>query len=66
MLSWFIGLSLSWIVAAGEVKNPILKILAIIGVLLVIGFMIAIGVTSKRGADDYDQYDRGDPTYFRR
>jgi len=67
MLLWFISLFGSWIVAACEVQNPIFKILAIIGVLLAIGFIIAIGVTSKNsGSDDYDQYDRGDPTYFRR
>lgn len=66
-LLWFVGVFGSWIVAACEVKNPILKIIAIIGVLLAIGFIIAIAVTSKGGGyDDYDQYDRGDPTYFRR
>ena len=67
MLLWLFGLFGSWIIAACEVRNPILKILAIIGVLLIIGLMIANGITSKGGGhDDYDQYDRGDPTYFRR
>ena len=67
MVLWFWGLFGSWIVAACEVRNPILRLLAIIGVLLIIGLMIAIGFLSKDdGSDDYDQYYRGDPTYFRR
>ena len=67
MLLWFISLFGSWIAAACEVRNPIFKVLAIMGVLLFIGFMIAIGVTSKNSvSDDYDQYNRGDSTYFRR
>lgn len=66
MLLWFISLFGSWIVGACEVKNPIFKVLAIIGVLLIIGLLIAIGISSKDSvSDDYDQYDRGDPTYFR-
>ena len=66
MLLWFFSLFGSWIAAACEVQNPIFKIFAIIGVLLIIGLMIAIGVSSKNStSDDYDQYDRGDPTYFR-
>lgn len=66
MLLWFVGLFGSWIIAACEVQNPILKIFAVIGVLLIIGLVIAIGITSKGGGyDDYDQYDRRDPTYLR-
>lgn len=64
MLLWFLGIFGSWIVAACEVKNPILKILAIIGVLVIIGVLIAIGINGGV-SDDYDQYDRNDPTYFR-
>ena len=44
MLLWFVSLFGSWIVSACEVENPILKILAIIGVLLLIGLIIAITV----------------------
>ena len=67
MVLWFLGLFGSWIGAACEVRNPILRLLAIIGVLLIVGLMIAIGFSSKNsGSYDYDQYDRGDPTYFRR
>ena len=66
MLIWFLGVFGSWILAACGVQNPIFKILAIVGVLLIIGLMIAMGVSSKNStSDDYDQYDRGDPTYFR-
>ena len=64
MLLYFVGLFGSWIISACEVENPILKILAIIGVLLLIGLIIAIGISSKdSGYDDYDQWDRRDPTY---
>lgn len=67
MLLWFIGVFGSWIVTAFEVKNPILRVFAVIGVLLIIGLMIAVGISSKGGgSDDYEQYDRGDPTYFRK
>ena len=67
MVLWFLAIFGPWIGAACEVQNPILRIFAIIGVLLFIGLLIASGISSKdRVSDDYDQYDRRDPTYFRR
>ena len=66
MLIWFVSLFASWILSACEVKNPILKIFAVIGVLLAIAVMIAVGVTSKNTSTDddyYDQWNRRDPTY---
>ena len=61
------GLLCSLFFRACEVKNPILKIFAIIGALIIIVFIV-LGIAASftdRGSYDYDQYDRRDPTYYR-